>query len=55
MWYFKTFMVDARPLKQTKAWLTLVLVSFTLNEDFPGGSEGKASAYNVQDLGSHPR
>ena len=55
VWYFKTFMVDARPLKQTKAWLTLVLVSFTLNEDFPSGSEGKASAYNVRDPGSHPR
>ena len=23
--------------------------------DFPGGSEGKASAYNVGDLGSIPR
>ena len=52
MWYFKTFMVDARPLKQTKAWLKLVLVSFTLNEAFPGGSEGKASACNAEDPGS---
>ena len=52
MWYFKTFMVDARPLKQTKAWLKLVLVSFTLNEAFPFGSEGKASAYNAGDSGS---
>ena len=45
-------MVDARPLKQTKAWLKLVLVSFTLNEAFPFGSEGKASAYNAGDSGS---
>ena len=48
-------MVDVRPLKQTKAWLMLVLVSLTLNEDFPGGSEGKVSAYSVRDLGSNPR
>ena len=24
------------------------------NRDFPGGSDGKASAYNVEDLGSIP-
>ena len=27
---------------------------FTQYLDFPGGSEGKASAYNVQDPGSNP-
>lgn len=32
VWYFKTFMVDARPPKQTRVWLKLVLLSFTLNE-----------------------
>ena len=26
--------------------------SSLLNSDFPGGSDGKASAYNVGDLGS---
>ena len=27
---------------------------FHLKKDFPGGSDGKASAYNVGDLGSIP-
>ena len=33
-------------------FLSLTLVS--LGSDFPGGSNGKASAYNVGDLGSVP-
>ena len=28
--------------------------SFTFTLDFPGGSDGKASVYNVRDLGSIP-
>ena len=28
--------------------------SFHLKDDFPGGSDGKASAYNVRDPGSIP-
>ena len=35
--------------------LQLTAVSlFNLGRDFPGGSDGKASAYNVGDLGSVP-
>ena len=35
--------------------LQLTAVSlFNLRRDFPGGSDGKASAYNVGDLGSIP-
>ena len=35
--------------------LQLMAVSlFNLRRDFPGGSEGKASTYNVGDLGSIP-
>ena len=30
----------------TNGWLNMM--------DFPGGSDGKASAYNVGDLGSNP-
>ena len=29
-------------------------VTFLLSMDFPGGSEGKASAYNARDLGLIP-
>ena len=32
----------------------IVVKSMALIHDFPGGSEGKASAYNVGDLGSIP-
>ena len=38
-------------------WIILVhifLFSFFQWEDFPGGSDGKASVYNVRDLGSIP-
>ena len=28
--------------------------TYLLKRDFPGGSDGKASAYNVGDLGSIP-
>ena len=30
------------------------LTQMTIISDFPGGSDGKASAYNVEDLGSVP-
>ena len=29
-------------------------MSSTISKDFPGGSDGKASAYNAGDLGSIP-
>ena len=31
------------------------IVFITFRNDFPGGSDGKASAYNAGDLGSIPR
>ena len=33
---------------------TLLFLSASVSSDFPGGSDGKASAYNVGDLGSIP-
>ena len=36
----------------TKSWTQLSEVHFLL--DFPGGSDGKASAYNARDVGSIP-
>ena len=35
-------------------WLKNKLIRGNRPEDFPGGSEGKASVYNVRDLGSIP-
>ena len=29
-------------------------LKFVFNSDFPGGSDGKASTYNLGDLGSNP-
>ena len=34
--------------------LSQILYSWSGNRDFPGGSDGKASAYNAEDLGSIP-
>ena len=35
-------------------WTVVVLQCCIVNLDFPGGSDGKASVYNVRDLGSIP-
>ena len=32
----------------------LIYIMYTVSFDFPGGSDGKESAYNVGDLGSIP-
>ena len=32
----------------------LIYIMYTVSFDFPGGSDGKESAYNVEDLGSIP-
>ena len=39
-------------LSITNSWSILKLMSI---DDFPGGSDGKASVYNAGDLGSIPR
>ena len=36
------------------AWFQTIIQSYSHQEDFPGGSDGKASAYNVGDPGSIP-
>ena len=50
---YSTSLLHALPPPDTHSDLTgtcVVLYAF----DFPGGSDGKASAYNVGDLGSIP-
>ena len=34
--------------------VVLICISLMISEDFPGGSDGKASVYSVGDLGSIP-
>ena len=44
-------MCEVQPLLKTRGQLCMYVQLYL---DFPGGSDGKASAYNVGDLGSIP-
>ena len=48
------FEVSFSEASRLNSFFLLVSALLELFQDFPGGSEGKASAYNVEDPGSTP-
>ena len=48
-------MWDSQPSQQWKNFFGVIVLQFVGHQDFPAGSDGKASAYNVGDPGSIPR
>ena len=51
---FAFYLVEIQLMKYTTLFSGVLHNDFTLSQDFPGGSDGKASAYNEGDLGSIP-
>ena len=47
-------MWDSEPSQQWKNFLGVIVLQLVGDQDFPGGLDGKASAYNVGDPGSMP-